>query len=206
VTRFILVRHAAPDEEARRRCYGRLDIGLSHEGFMQASSLASALSTVVIDALYCSPARRARETAAVLGEPTVDERLRELDFGEFEGRTYEDVQRADPELFRRWMEEPTRVRFPGGEAYEDLRVRVADVIAELRRRHARKTIVVVAHGGVIRSTLADALSLPREQFFTFDIGYCRLSVVDWFGEVPVVRLVNGAVVDFLGEVRSAGVV
>ena len=146
-----------------------------------------------------SPARRALETAAALGTPEVDERLRELDFGELEGRTYEEIERERPELFARWMRTPTEVRFPGGEGFEDLRERAVAAAAELRARHDGGTVAVVTHGGVVRALLADALGLPSAAIFRLDVGYARVSVVDWFdGDAPVVRLVNGAAGDLPG--------
>jgi broad specificity phosphatase PhoE len=196
VTRLLLIRHGRPAEDARGRCYGRLDVGLSPAGLAEAAELGRALTVATI---VSSPARRALETAAALGAPEVDERLRELDFGELEGRTYDEIERERPELFARWMETPTEVRFPGGEGFEDLRERAVAAAAELRVRHAGGTVAVVTHGGVVRALLADALGLPSAAIFRLDVGYARVSVVDWFdGDAPVVRLVNGAVGDLPG--------
>jgi broad specificity phosphatase PhoE len=93
------------------------------------------------------------------------------------------------------MEEPTRVRFPGGEGFDDLRARACAALAELRAEHDGETIAVVTHGGVIRAALAEALGLATERIFALDVGYCRVSVVDWFGDDAVVRLVNGTGAD-----------
>lgn len=191
MTRVVLVRHAEPAEDARGRCYGRLDVELSDAGRRHVSQL----SDLTCDVVYTSPRRRARETADVLGDAFVDDRLRELDFGVLEGRTYEEISRECPELYRRWMDEPTRVRFPGGEGFDDLRARAAAALAEIRAAHEGATIAVVTHGGVIRATLADALGLPTTRVFALDVGYCRVSVIDWFGEDAVVRLVNGSAAD-----------
>ena len=196
MTRLLLIRHGRPVDDARGRCYGRLDVGLSPEGLAEAAELGRALS---VTSVVSSPARRALETAAALGAPEADARLRELDFGELEGRTYEEIERERPELFARWMETPTEVRFPGGEGFEDLRERAVAAAAELRARHAGRTVAVVTHGGVVRALLADALGLPSAAIFRLDVGYARVSIVDWFdGDVPVVRLVNGAAGDLPG--------
>jgi broad specificity phosphatase PhoE len=196
VTRLLLLRHAMPVDDARGRCYGRLDVGLSPEGLSQAAELGRRLEA---DAVVSSPARRALETAAALGEPEIDEKLRELDFGELEGRTYEEIERERPELFARWMRTPTEVRFPGGEGFDDLRVRAVTAASELRERHRGAAVAVVTHGGVVRALLADALGLPSAAIFRLDVGYARVSVVDWFdGDAPVVRLVNGTARDLPG--------
>ena len=196
MTRLLLIRHGRPVDDARGRCYGRLDVGLSPEGSAQAAELGRTLAVATV---VTSPARRALETAAALGTPQVDERLRELDFGELEGRTYEEIERERPDLFARWMRTPTEVRFPGGEGFDDLCDRAVAAAAELRARHDGGTVAVVTHGGVVRALLADALGLPSTAIFRLDVGYARVSVVDWFdGDAPVVRLVNGAAADLPG--------
>jgi len=203
VTRLLLIRHAEPHEDARGRCYGRLDIGLSPTGLASAERLAESLREVELDAVSVSPRLRAVQTAAALGgRPTVDDRLRELDFGELEGRTYDEIEREQPELFRRWMETPTLVRFPGGESYAELRERVAAAVDDIVAAGTDRTVALVSHGGVIRAALAVALGLPDERAFALDVGYARVSVVDWFDVTPVVRLVNGVGADLPADLAS----
>jgi alpha-ribazole phosphatase len=190
VSRLVLLRHAEPEESAHGRCYGTLDVGLSPAGREHARRLAAELSDLRLDAVYSSPRRRAVDTAAALGRDTVvDERLRELDFGDFEGRTYDEIASESPETYRAWMETPTSVRFPGGECFADLRTRALAACEEIRSRH--ECAVVVTHGGVVRAALAAWLSLPDEAIFRLDVGYGGKTIVDWLGDAPVVRLVNG---------------
>ena len=195
MTRLLLIRHAQPEEDARGRCYGRLDVGLSPAGEAAAERLAESLRPVELDAVYSSPLRRAVQTASHIGPPRLDERLREIDFGELEGLTHEDVQRERPELFRLWMESPTRVRFPGGESWAELRTRVANAVVDVLATNDGATVAVVTHGGVVRAVLAEALGVPDERAFAFDVGYARISIVDWFDATAVVRLVNGLAAD-----------
>lgn len=198
MTRVLLIRHGEPEGDARGRCYGRLDVRLSDDGRTHARRL----SDIACDVVYTSPRRRARETAEILGAARVDERLRELDFGELEGRTYDEIASERPALYRRWMDEPTRVRFPGGEGFDDLRARACGALAEIRAAHTGATIAVVTHGGVIRAALAEALGMPAERIFAFDVGYCSISVIDWLGEHAVVRLVNGTGTDVPARVLA----
>jgi alpha-ribazole phosphatase/probable phosphoglycerate mutase len=196
MTRLLLIRHAEPDKDARGRCYGRLDIGLSPAGRASAGRLAASLRDVGLEEVYVSPRLRAVQTAAALGgTPWVDDRLRELDFGELEGRLYDEIEREQPAFFRRWMETPTLVRFPGGESYAELRERVDASVRDIVAAHTDRTVGLVSHGGVIRAALAVALGLPDERAFALDVGYTRVSVVDWFDGAPVVRLVNGMSAD-----------
>ena len=193
MTRLILVRHAEPTDDARGRCYGRLDVGLSATGREHASRLPAAVAHLEVDAVYTSPRVRARETAEPLatarGLPAeTDDDLRELDFGELEGRRYEEIEASDPELFRAWMETPTRVRFPGGESYADLRLRALRALDRIRSLH--DSALVVTHGGIVRAALAEWLGMPDEAIFRLDQSYCGMTIVDWLDGVPIVRLLN----------------
>jgi alpha-ribazole phosphatase len=194
-TRLVLVRHEQPDDSSLGRCYGRLDVPLSAEGRRRSEELGAALGSMAPAAVYSSPLRRSLDTAAAVAAPcglvpVADERLREIDFGELEGRTYDEVRAERPELYRAWMETPTQVRFPGGESFAGLRARVLAAAAEIRREHAETTVAAVAHGGVVRVVLADALGLADEAIFRIGQSHGGVSVVDWIDGEPVVRLVN----------------
>jgi len=196
VTRLLLVRHAQPTEEARGRCYGALDIHLSVRGHRQAQLLARTLDRVPLSAVYSSPSCRAVETATPLATvhglaPIIEDALRELDFGEFEGKRYEVIERSHPELYRQWMQTPTLVQFPGGESYPQLRARALQAIDAIRARHPEETTIIVTHGGVLRAILSDCLSMPAEAIFRLDQSYGAISIVDWIDSVPLVRLLNG---------------
>jgi alpha-ribazole phosphatase len=190
VSRLILVRHCEPQEDARGLCYGRLDIGLSDAGCEHAERLAAALGRHEWDAVYSSPRLRARETAVALAHDVViDEDLREIEFGELEGRSYDEIAATDPYLYRAWMEHPTTVRFPGGESFAELKVRALEALERIRAAHS--AAVVVTHGGVLRAGLAAWLAMPDEAIFRLDQRYGGVTIVDWIDKVPLVRLMNG---------------
>lgn len=194
--RLILVRHAEPAEEARGRCYGTLDVGLSERGRAQCAQLADRLAGEVVDEVVASPRRRARETAEAVAAPhglaveTIDA-LREIDFGQLEGRAYDDVARDLPELFERWMRTPTSVRFPGGESFQDLRERTRHVVETLRATRDGQTVVAVTHGGVVRTIVADCLGVPDERVFRVAVDPASITRIDWLEGTPIVREVNG---------------
>lgn len=194
-TRLVLVRHAETEVSARGRCYGSLDVELSPAGRRQAVGLGEALRALPLAAVYTSPLRRALDTATAVAsaqglEPLPHNGLRELDFGELEGLTYESIEAERPELYRSWMERPAAVRFPGGESFADLRSRVLATVAGIRERHEGETVAMVAHGGVARVVLAEALGLADDSLFRLDQSCGGVSIVDWVEGTPVVRLVN----------------
>ena len=194
-TRLVLVRHAETEESARGRCYGRLDVPLSPRGLRQAEALGAALAELPLAAVYASPLARALDTARPIAaaqelDPVVLDALRELDFGEIEGLRYDEIEAQRPELFRAWMDDPAGVRFPDGESLADLRARVLPAAAEIRARHVREAVAVVAHGGVIRIVLAEALGLADGALFRLDQAEGGVSVVDWLDGVPLVRTAN----------------
>jgi alpha-ribazole phosphatase len=192
---LVLVRHAEPTDETRGRCYGRLDVPLSENGREQSRRLAERLSMEAVAGVVSSPQGRARETATAIAAAhglrvAVLEELSELDFGELEGRTYDEIAAAYPELYRRWMTEPTTVSFPGGESHADLAARVRGAVSGLRAAYDGQLVVAVTHGGVIRTVLADALGLPAERMFRIAVEPASIARVAWVEGHALVRTVN----------------
>jgi broad specificity phosphatase PhoE len=127
----LLVRHGRTALNAERRfCGGRSDPPLDARGREQVEALRGRLGPAV-DRVFCSPQRRALETAVALGQPTVVEGLRELDQGELEGREIHPALDDHAEFFRAWKRDPTHVRVPGGESMGELAERVSAGVDEI---------------------------------------------------------------------------
>jgi alpha-ribazole phosphatase len=194
-SRLVFVRHGEPDESVRNRCYGRLDVDLSPRGRAQMRRTCRALLAAPIAAVYCSPRRRALESANILtakrdAPVTICDSLREIDFGDFEGLAYADIAARFPALYAEWMAAPTAVAFPGGEAFADMVRRVAGALDAIRAAHRAQTIAIVSHGGVNRIALTSALGLDPAHMFRLDQAYASVTVIDYFGDTPLVRVVN----------------
>ena len=113
---------------------GQLDVMLTPHGRHEAEALARRLAGVRIDRIVSSPMLRALETAQTVatGRPVeVDERLRELDYGRWEGLTYVEIEARDPELRTRWDHDPGSTHSPGGESGEDVAARALSFLVEL---------------------------------------------------------------------------
>ncbi len=189
-----LIRHPEP-ETTPGQCYGSLDVPLSERGVRQAQAVAGALRDEPLAAIYTSPRRRCQEAAEILAEgrgfavePVQD--FRELDFGEFEGYSYDEIAAAHPELYRAWMERPTEVLFPGGESFELVRARVTKAAALLRGRHHDETIAIVTHGGPIRILIAEALGMPGQNIFRLAQQYGAMNLIRYFEGSALVEMVN----------------
>jgi len=192
MTRLVLCRHGEPEAAGIGRFCGAIDVELSPQGCAEAEALASSVSA---DVIYTSPLRRCIETARPLAvrlgvEPIVEPRLREIDFGEFDGVAYDEAEQRWPDLYASLLRDPTAMRFPGGESYADVRVRACEVLTEILDRHDGATVAAFVHAGVIRTLLAYVLLLPAEALFRIDQRYGAVNVVDWLDGTPVVRLVN----------------
>jgi len=190
-----LVRHASA-AGTDGRCCGRLDVPLSPEGIVQARETAARLAQEKICAVYSSGLRRALETGQMLADAlrlnvTVLETLAEIDFGDFEGMTFEDIQRRYPEVFERWMTQPTNTQFPNGESFADMRDRVNSTVDALMGRHRNESIAIVSHSGVIRLLIGQALSMPADQIFRLAQRHAAINRIKFTEQGPIVELING---------------
>jgi alpha-ribazole phosphatase len=193
--RLVLVRHATVEDSALGRCYGTLDVALSAAGRSEAAALAATLSSERIQAVVSSPRARSVETAKAIAhahglEVQQEPRLCELDFGELEGRTYDELAASMPELYAEWMSTPTTVQFPGGESYADLHARALAAVEAIREAHDGETVVAVTHGGVVRAVLREVLGVPAARIFRIAVDPASVSIVEWLGGDPVVLAVN----------------
>ena len=192
---LVLVRHAEVSDEARGRCYGRFDVPLSEVGRAQCEALAARLSTENVASVLSSPSMRARDTAEAIAQSHgldvfVLEELSEVDFGAFEGLTYDEIAAAWPDVYAEWMARPAVVTFPGGETFADVKKRVAEAVLRLRADHDERLVVAVTHGGVVRAVLAEALDLPDDRVFGVAIEPASMTRVEWQDGITIVRGVN----------------
>ncbi len=160
-TRILLLRHAetaAPD-----LFHGaESNIGLGERGHLQAEAVAQTLAALGPDALYCSAMRRAVETATPIGRacglvPQLVEALHERRVGPLSGKSREEGMDTYEEAKQRWMAGDLDHTHEGGESYADIRRRTLPPFTALTERHPGATIVVVAHGIVIRVLLTTLL-------------------------------------------------
>jgi broad specificity phosphatase PhoE len=176
---IILARHGETDANRAGLLLGRADPPLNERGRQQAAALAAALHRDPRPALFTSPLRRARETADMIGaalgvDVTVEPRLIELDYGEWDERRIADLP---PDVVARWRTDP-RYAPPGGESLVDLHARVAPLTAEALRWSHDQVVLLVSHVSPIKAILLGALDLPDEYAWRLRLdvaSLCRLT-------------------------------
>jgi alpha-ribazole phosphatase len=193
--RVWLIRHGEPAGEVRSRCYGSLDVGLSERGRKQMEEAAEYLKSEPIARIYSSPRSRARQGAQILASAVLQpveivEDFREIDFGDLEGLTYDEIALRYPDLYAAWMEKPTVVAFPNGESFREMRLRVSRAFQSLHFKHDSQTIAIVSHGGVNRILLAEALQMPDECIFRLAQDHAAINLLVFDHRSPVVQLLN----------------
>jgi broad specificity phosphatase PhoE len=155
-----LIRHAETDWNYQQRIQGSADQPLNALGVRQAQRLAARLAHTSFDAVYASDLARARDTAET-ALPTVpvrlDERLRELAYGMFEGRTWSELDEREAALAAHWREDPYARRVPGGESYDDLVARLDSFLSDLPRPGR---VAAFTHGGAIRTAVYGVVGRP----------------------------------------------
>lgn len=162
--KLYLVRHGETELNLKKVYYGRTDCGLTEKGKEQAASLRAAFADISLDFVLESPLKRAKDTAdLLLGGREVprieDDRLKELDFGGWEGKSYLDLQ-GDP-LYEQWCREWKTTCPPEGECFLDLAKRVGDFYEDLLKR-AEEKVLIVAHHAVLQQLMACLLESEPE--------------------------------------------
>ncbi len=153
-TRVIAIRHGETAWNRDTRIQGFLDIDLNDAGRAQAARLAAALAHEELHAVYSSDLSRARETAAALAHQRglalqQDARLRERNFGCFEGRSFTELEALYPEDTRRWRQRDPDFGPAGGERLSEFYARCVAALSRIAAAHAGQTIAIVSHGGVL---------------------------------------------------------
>ncbi len=180
-----LLRHGATDNNLARPPHlqgCRLDPPLAAAGWRQSEQSAAFLAARPVAAVYSSPLLRARQTAETIARPhnlelqTV-EALIECNVGQWEGRSWDEIQKTEPEEYRRFTANPHEYGYRGGESLRQVEERVAPAFARLLAAHSGQHIVVVAHNVVNRVYLGQLLDVPPAKRRGVPQENCGLNVI-----------------------------
>jgi alpha-ribazole phosphatase len=179
-----LARHGTTDWNTDGRFQGQKDVPLNATGQDQARKLARRLAGVPIDCIFASDLNRARNSAAEVAAyhdvpVTVDSRLREICFGEWEGQFFDDIALNDADRFRAWRaHDSLQSAPPGGESLEHLAARVRSFLDDLTRQASESSVFVVTHGGTAGVMLCLLLGMPATRYWQFRLSQAALTELE----------------------------
>ena len=192
MTRLSLVRHGETEGQSSVRYHGRNDVPLSALGRAQMGRAREALANERFDAVYASTLSRSVEAATIIaGEATTVTRVAgfdEIDFGEWEGLTAEEIRRRDPERYAAWVGTRTDFQYPGGESITSFRARVVRALHEVLAQAPPGHLLFAVHKGIIYSVLTELLQLAESQRRTLTVPLGSIHVIGrangcWHAEV-----------------------
>ena len=176
---IVLVRHGETKWNVEEVFRGRIDIELSKTGIRQAELLAEHLSHSKIDAIYSSPLKRALRTAEMIAtyhrlDVEIDSGLIDFNFGEWQGLTINEVKDKYKSLYAEWVENPHRVKIPGGESLNDVRSRASGLVGNIIAKY-EGTVVLVAHRVVNKVLILGLLGLDNSHFWNIKQDTCGIT-------------------------------
>ena len=171
---------------------GATDVPLAEEGKEQVIRTGRLLALECIDQIFCSPMKRCLETLNLLSlvaPPEIDVNIREIDFGRWEGHSFEEISQTDSALVENWRIDGEAFCFPDGESVAAFNKRV-EIFARKLLSGPGNRILIIAHGGTIRHLLCTFLDLSSEKKMIFDVQVASFSTLTLFGDKGILTSLN----------------
>jgi len=170
MTTLFLVRHGRTGWNKEQIFRGHKDVPLDEVGREEALLVGERLKEEGIKGVYSSPLSRARETAEAVArshnvEVQIVEGLNDLNFGEWEGLSRQEVQERYPDLYEQWQEAPHQVIFPGGEGLDSVRIRAMKAVEDIIKQHPQEGVALVSHRVVLKVLICALLGLDNSHFW-----------------------------------------
>jgi probable phosphoglycerate mutase len=164
-----LVRHGDTAQSAEGYFAGDIDPPLTDRGQEQARALGRLAPSLGLEQVYVSPKLRARQTAEPMVEASqaplvVEDGLREIAYGAWEGRKESEVRASDPDAYTAWSLDPALVPPPGGESAFAIAARALPVLVRARKEHPTGNVMLVSHKATIRVIVCALLGVPLGRF------------------------------------------
>jgi probable phosphomutase (TIGR03848 family) len=194
VTTVLLVRHGKTPTTGQLLPGRAPGLHLAESGVEQAVRAGERIAELKrVDAIYASPLERARETAAPIAKARglkvkIDRGLLECDFGDWTGAELKELMKL-PE-WRTVQKAPSTFRFPNGESFSEMQVRIVTALDRLRSLHPGGTIVCVSHADPIKAAMAHALGTHLDLFQRIVISTCSISGIGYTTDGPIALTVN----------------
>ncbi|ERI90079.1 alpha-ribazole phosphatase [Clostridiales bacterium oral taxon 876 str. F0540] len=178
-----LLRHGETEENKSRFYYGKLDVSLNDTGIVQSRKAGELLKEIKFDSIYISDRKRTRETAEIALNNKglnliADKRINEIDFGKFEGKNYEQIQREFPSEYEMWNNNWKEFAPPGGESYRQFYNRIKEFLEDILHKE-QENVLIVTHGGVIRTIYCCVLEGNLDLYWKFSSKNCDISIIKY---------------------------
>lgn len=194
-THLFLIRHGEVEKRYQGVFGGRIDMNLSGTGRRQAERLAHYLDRHKFDAAYASPMKRVQQTVAPslgngMPKPVILDGLREVDFGDWSGMGWADVQARFGISAYDWLNALDQGAMSNAETGAQFRKRLEPVLSEILQKHPGKRVAVFCHGGVVRMVLSILLELPLVKTDMFEVDYASVTWIELRSRGPEIQLLN----------------
>lgn len=195
MTKLILVRHALTNDNQDSRLSGHIDSMVSEEGKKQIKKLTNYLKNVHIDKIYTTTSKRTKDTVYELSNLKYiniieKENLKEINFGDFEGMTFDEIKSKYPEEFQKMINEGYNYKYPNGESLIMTYGRVAKEVDEIILNNKDKTVLICSHGGTIRNIITHLISSSYEYHWNFRIDNASISILEVENGFAVINTMN----------------
>jgi alpha-ribazole phosphatase len=191
----ILVRHGETTANADRLFCGHTDVELTEKGIMQANEAYEKLKKYDFDMIFSSDLKRAYETAKIINRDrklkiNVVPELREINFGEFEGHTFDEILSKDASFKSGYFDDNWNYTFPNGESLEKMNHRIITAYKKVLEENEDKNILMVLHAGVIRGILSNEISENYKSYWKYDIENCGISKIKYYNDIAILKEMN----------------
>lgn len=196
VTKIYLIRHGETEGAETKRYKGHIDVPLSENGIEQIKRVAKYLEGAgFLNSIYCSDLSRAVKSAEIIAgqcglKPVIMPKLRERNFGLWEGMSFDEISKKYPDEFKAWADNPLEFSPMNGESTIEVRDRAVKVFNEIIVKHQGDNIAIVSHGGINRVILCHLLGIPLENIFRVEQDFAALNLIEFHNGYPVARFIN----------------
>jgi len=177
---LLIIRHGETEWNTADIFRGRISIGLSEKGLTQVELLSQYLSSKKIQAIYCSPLQRAKQTAEAIArtyylniQPLPE--LTDLDFGEWEGKSQQEVSLKYKDIYTQWLDRPDLAVIPGGETLTDARKRSINALDWVISQNTGGVVAIVTHRVVTKILICAMLGLDDSHFWNIEHSTCGVT-------------------------------
>lgn len=196
MTKIMLIRHGITDWNLEGKVQGQSDTQLASDGIYQARMLIAHFPFETVDAVYSSDLQRAMRTADFISnkfnlETIPVKEMREINFGNWEGRSFENIAKEEPTEFKKFFVQPDMLMFKGGESFAELQSRVMLSLKKIVRLTGDdKQIVIVTHGAVIRVIIAAILEMPIRKIWSIQQSNTSVNILRYDNDSYSIELLN----------------